>query len=836
MKEKSDSVNNTQKTTWEAVTPLEINPAVFLAAFHGGPYGLRSFAEGSGGRGGGRNRTVTAAELAEGALLQALRAENDGERRGIFFVVNPGGHKDAEITGVAAQFVEADALPLNSQWDNLMAFPLAPSIIVRTRKSLHGYWLLAGVGDPGRSRIASTNQMTSRNVPLSSEGNAKSGHLINAPTNQNQIPVLDGDAPDHSVAESASLAQFRPLQKQLAAHFGGDPVISNPSRVMRLPGFNHHKREPVAVCCLLFEPQRRYTQAELAAALCSLHPADPRFGVGVATGQKAGHKARGAVALALPRGDFDLEQLLDNCDFIRHCQEQAATLPEPLWYPMITNLADVPSGEAAIHRLSAPHPGYSVAATAAKIEQFRRSGTGAFTCETIQAWGFNCPRLGLCPARHPRDLGQVPPPPWYRQTRTGLRLIPGVLANALAAHKNIFYSRQCYYQYLGGVYKKVEELHVKHIIRKYLRTDDVGMYQINDILGQWTMEILRSPENLNANKALINLKNGLYDRGTGTLMPHDPQLLSTIQLPVRYDPQATAPIFGAFLNDCLDPASQLLVQELCGYLLVPETRAQKAFVLVGEGGAGKSTLLTVIQELLLGAANVSNIAWQNLGETFLTAELDGRLANIFADLPSRSIEDSSLFKSITGEDWLTAQRKNKDPYSFKSSARLVFSCNSIPKNIGDRSEAFYRRLVIIPFGPPKPPAQRDLHLKDKLAREAPGILNWALAGLARLSRNGYRFCSSAASETALESYRVAGSSVRSFVADCCVVAAGRQVSAAQLYHAYQQYSGASGLRPVSQKRFWMELKESYGMVEKIREKVTRRTMYLGIDLEELTDF
>ncbi len=840
MKEKRDNVNNSRATTWEEVIPLEINPAVFLAAFHDGPYRLRSFAD-QPGNSRGRNKTVTAAELVEGALLQALKAENDGERRGIFFVVNPGGHQDAEISGVAAQFVEADDLPLNSQWDNLMAFPLPPSIVVQTRKSLHGYWLIRADGDTERSRIAPTNQederetlrvsaqrMTSRNVPLSSEGDV-------TPSPPPDPVGADSIGPQ-TTTETASLAQFRALQKQLAAHFGGDPVISNPSRVMRLPGFFHHKAEPVAVTCLLFEPGRRYCQSELAAVLESLHPADPRFEMGVAAAPKAGHKARAAVALKLPRGDFDLELLLDKCDFIRHCQQAAATLPEPLWYPMITNLADIPGGEAAIHRLSAPHPGYSVAATTAKIAQFRRSGTGPFSCETIAAWGFNCPRRGQCPAQRPRDLGQVPPPPWYRATRTGLRLIPGVLANALAAHKKIFYSRQCYYQYLGGVYKKVEELHVKHIIRKYLRTDDVGMYQINDILGQWTMEILRSPENLNASTARINLKNGLYERATETLRPHDPQLLSTIQLPVNYEPRATAPIFGAFLNDCLDPDSQLLVQELCGYLLVPETRAQKAFVLVGEGGAGKSTLLAVIQELLLGAANVSNISWQNLGETFLTAELDGRLANIFADLPSRSIEDSSLFKSITGEDWLTAQRKNKDPYSFKSTARLVFSCNAIPKNLGDRSEAFYRRLVIIPFGPAKPPQQRDRHLKDKLSREASGILNWALIGLARLADNGYCFSSSAASETALEGYRVAGSSVLSFVTDCCQVVTGRQVSAAQLYHAYQQYSGASGLRPVSQKRFWMELKESYGMVEKTKDSLSRRAVYLGIDLEELADF
>ena len=804
------------------MVPLKIAPAAFLAAFGPGPYCLRSFADGGGGP--GRNLTV-ADQAGLLAALAELRRLNQAQRRGVFFVVNAGGHKDSAITRVTAHFVEADALPLATQWDNLMAFPLPPSIVVRTRKSLHGYWLMAESDDPGRSRIAPTNQ-----EPVAV---AKSGAATGAePTSIQTTPA------DQLPASDPNLAQFRRIQQQLAAHFGGDPVIANPSRVMRLPGFDHHKAEPVAVVCLLFEPQRRYSQAQLAATLAALHPDEPRFAgtAATATATAAPTKTAAVAALDHPRGDYDLAKLLRECAFIRHCQDHAATLPEPLWYPMITNLADLPGGEAAIQRLSSSHPGYSPAATAAKIAQYRQSGTAPFTCATIAAWGFSCPRIGHCQAHQPRDLARLPLPPWYTKTRSGLRLIPGVLANALAKHKRVIYVKQGYYHYRAGVYAPVDELHCKQIIRHYLRPDHVEMRQINDVQGQWTIEMRVAPEQLNARTSLINLRNGLYDLDRQTLIAHDPQLLSTIQLAVSFAAGAQAPRFGAFLNDCLDPATQLLVQELVGYLLIPETRAQKAFVLVGEGGAGKSTLLGVIQELLLGRANVANIAWQCLGDKFSTAELDGKLANIFADLPTRSIDDSNLFKSITGEDWLTAERKNKDPFTFKATARLVFSCNSIPKNLGDRSGAFYRRLVIVPFLPARPVAQRDLQLKDKLAGEAPGILNWALAGLMRLRGNGYRFTVSPASQAALNSYQVAGSSVLSFIEDACVVDPAGQVSAAQLYHAYQQYSGAAGLRAVSQKRFWTELKASFGTVAKERDTVTRRTLYYGIDLEDVEDF
>ncbi len=61
-------------------------------------------------------------------------------------------------------------------------------------------------------------------------------------------------------------------------------------------------------------------------------------------------------------------------------------------------------------------------------------------------------------------------------------------------------------------------------------------------------------------------------------------------------------------------------------------------------------------------------------------ECFGKLANIFTDLPSKNIEDTGIFKALTGEDYLMGVRKNKNPFSFRSTARLLFSCNKIPKN------------------------------------------------------------------------------------------------------------------------------------------------------------
>ena len=150
-------------------------------------------------------------------------------------------------------------------------------------------------------------------------------------------------------------------------------------------------------------------------------------------------------------------------------------------------------------------------------------------------------------------------------------------------------------------------------------------------------------------------------------------------------------------------------------------------------------LLRVLNELLLGKENVSNVAWQALNDRFKTAELFGKWANICAELPTKGIEDNGIFKALVGEDYLTVEKKNKNPFSFQPYARLLFSCNSIPKNYGDKSEGFYRRLIIVRFNHSVPEERRDPELLEKFRCEADGIFQFALEGLAAADAESFSF-------------------------------------------------------------------------------------------------
>ena len=420
-------------------------------------------------------------------------------------------------------------------------------------------------------------------------------------------------------------------------------------------------------------------------------------------------------------------------------------------------------------------------------------------------------------------------PEWYEVTgRGGLRFLSGLLANHLAENMHAFYTASSFFFYQGGVYRESEDMVAAAKVRELMLPKSASMQAINDTVGQWKMLIMKPVQEINSNPFILNLQNGLYNTLDDSFKAHTPEYFSTVQLKAAYAPNAGCPLFLRYLESMLAEEEIHLIQEIMGYLLLPVNKAQKSFVFVGAPNAGKSTLLNVVQEILLGSENVSNIPWQNLGDRFNRAELFGKLANIFADLPSKSIDDNGMFKALTGEDFITAERKNKDPFSFRPYARFLFSCNEIPRNYGDRSEGFYRRLLIIRFEKSVPKAKRDPNLAEKLAAERDGILMWALTGLKRLIASGYVFSETERTRAELEKYRIESNSVLSFAKLYCVAEEEGVTVRDDLFLRYKEYCGNAGMKPVSQTNFNKELEAGFPEITRGRDKLSKRRIWRGI--------
>ena len=408
---------------------------------------------------------------------------------------------------------------------------------------------------------------------------------------------------------------------------------------------------------------------------------------------------------------------------------------------------------------------------------------------------------------------------WYKITNQGLRFLPARLADHIAETAGIIFVNSEYYQYENGVYVKSQKDKIQCLIRdKMQQTDEISIYQIRDAEEQLKLLVRHDQEELNPDTYIINLKNGMYDLKTNTFLSHDPGYLSTIQINANYDENAKCPKFILFLFESAqgDFHQVNLLQEILGYCLIPSTKGQKCFILLGKAASGKSLFLNVIQEILLNHQNVSNVAWQDLSNSFKLAELDGKLVNIHSDIPDAGLSENGPFKVLVGGDTSTVDKKFQNPFALKPTARLLFSCNRLPRNHGDNSDAFYRRLLIIPFNNAVPEEKRNPFLLDDFKKEADGIFMYALRGLQRLISNKFIFSETDVNKNELKKYRKDGNPVIAFVQDCCDLDYNSQVGTTELYDVYTGYCRENDYNICAKNTFVDQILRNFDGVEHCR--------------------
>ena len=122
--------------------------------------------------------------------------------------------------------------------------------------------------------------------------------------------------------------------------------------------------------------------------------------------------------------------------------------------------------------------------------------------------------------------------------------------------------------------------------------------------------------------------------------------------------------------------------------------------------------------------------------------------------------------------------------------------------------------------------QRDRHLTEKLAKELPGILNWALAGCREWQDKG--LSPPRAVTDATGAYQAECDVLASFLDDRCEKAEEGVVGATELFDHYKTYCGDNGETHTSQKDFGARLRERG--IESRRSGGGGQTRYHGVKL------
>lgn len=302
----------------------------------------------------------------------------------------------------------------------------------------------------------------------------------------------------------------------------------------------------------------------------------------------------------------------------------------------------------------------------------------------------------------------------------------------------------------------------------------------------------------------INFKNGMLDVQEMKMHPHNPEYRSMNQIPHEFSFQ---PVKGEntlkFLKEAVpDSGDRQMFYTYLGYCMTCDTSMQKFMMIKGEGGTGKSRLIA-LAEYIVGKPNYVNVSLADLNERFYPSNLFGKLMNSCADISTAPLNAVDVLKKCTGDDEIIFERKGMDANrSFRSYAKLLFSANKIPLNLDEKSNAFYRRLLILEMN--VKPAKIDLRLDEKLQSEVQFSIFMAVRWLHEMYEKG-RIPESENSKRLVNELYKDADSVKAWLEDCMKPAAGARCSRAAIYDLYDKYCEENDRQAIGRAKFYKNL-------------------------------
>lgn len=322
-----------------------------------------------------------------------------------------------------------------------------------------------------------------------------------------------------------------------------------------------------------------------------------------------------------------------------------------------------------------------------------------------------------------------------------------------------------------------------------------------------------APADFDGDEWLLNVRNGVLDLRTGTLLPHRRDYLMTRLAPVAFDPDAHSALWERFLETATDGDASFaeFLMRVAGYCLTGSTREEKLFMVLGPGGTGKSTFLEALRAVLGDYACTSGF------ESF-TLKRDAGVRNDIATLMGRrmvvSIETEEgkrlaegLVKSLTGRDTISARFLYGEFFEYRPAFKLILAANDPPR-VRHNDDAIWRRIVRLPFERVIPKGERDPELKERLTKDPAhqkAILAWAVRGCLLWQTGGLGEPERVRWST--DSYREDQNPLREFFADCCEFGQEFTIRTDTLRHSYERFAEGEGFsQPLGPNKFADALK------------------------------
>ncbi len=302
----------------------------------------------------------------------------------------------------------------------------------------------------------------------------------------------------------------------------------------------------------------------------------------------------------------------------------------------------------------------------------------------------------------------------------------------------------------------------------------------------------QEPYLLNTPEATYDLRYG--EKGAREHSPDDLITKITAVSPGRKGREQWEAALKTFFGD--DAELIDYVQKICGLAAIGKVYVEALIIAYGDGGNGKSTFWNAIARVM--GEYSGNISADTLTRNVMRntkpelAEARGKRLLIAAESQEGAVLNDSMVKQLCSTDEIFAEKKYRDPFSFKPTHTLVLYTNHLPK-VGTSDDGIWRRLIVIPFSRKIPKSGDRKNYGDELVNSAGQyILTWIIEGARKAIEADFRIEFPEVVKDAIAEYREQNDWFRHFLQDRCEEGPKLEESASKLYATYRTYCEQTG--------------------------------------------
>ncbi|GAA6620888.1 phage/plasmid primase, P4 family [Scytonema sp. NUACC26] len=254
----------------------------------------------------------------------------------------------------------------------------------------------------------------------------------------------------------------------------------------------------------------------------------------------------------------------------------------------------------------------------------------------------------------------------------------------------------------SGIWSKVHDYYLEGIVNQELEQRNITGYgsssYISNIIHKMRVKLMERNWVEKPPTELLPFQNCVLEIATGKTLKHSPAHRFTWCLPREFDNSSNEfPQIDKWLNEVTNNEPSIKEILLCYLAAILKGRAdlQQFLHLLGSGGTGKSTFVQLAQSLI-GDRNVCTMTLAELcGQRFSAANAFKKRLVVFPD-QDRYKGDLQKFKSLTGQDMISAEEKGKPGFEFKFDGMVIMASNDLVFDTRN-SSWLTRRHILVSF-------------------------------------------------------------------------------------------------------------------------------------------